>query len=188
VRIPYFVLACLVLMTAASNAQRVMTAPETFTANAHVKGPVGAAVAVIQIHIQQYSPDHERTAVESALKFGGYPAFLTALRKAQEVGYVTHGDQKYAIRFARELKTATGRTIAVVTDRPIFFVGGGAIDAKPRAGYEVAVIQMTMDAAGLGRGTMAAAARVKPGGETGVQIDDYAVDPVKLEAIMRKIE
>jgi hypothetical protein len=32
---------------------------------------------------------------------------------------------------------------------------------------------------------MAAAARVKPGGETGVRIDDYAETPVKLAATVR---
>ena len=40
----------------------------------------------------------------------------------------------------------------VVTDQPIHFVGGGAVDAKPRAGDEVAVIQMQMDDVGLGSG------------------------------------
>jgi len=34
---------------------------------------------------------------------------------------------------------------------------------------------------------MAAAARVKPGGETGVQVDDYADQPIKLTGVARKI-
>ena len=92
----------------------------------------------IQIQIQRYTPDFDRKSVETALKGGGYPAFLTALRKAPEVGSVGIGDQKFAIRYAREQKTAKGRTIVVVTDKPVFFVGGGRADAKPRAGYEVA--------------------------------------------------
>ena len=62
----------------------------------------------------------------------------------------------------------------------MFFVGGGSTDAKPRAGYEVAVIQLIVDDIGLGSGTMAGAARVKPGGETGVVIDQYADQPIKL--------
>ena len=91
---------------------------------------------------------------------------------------MTVGDRKFPIRWAREQKTAKGRTIVVVTDTPVFFVGGGSTEAKPRAGYEVAVIQLMVDAIGLGKGSMAAAARVKPGGETGVQIDDYADSPI----------
>ena len=44
----------------------------------------------------------DEKAVEEALKLGGYPAFLTALRSAPEVGYVELGGQKYAIRWARQ--------------------------------------------------------------------------------------
>jgi hypothetical protein len=76
----------------------------------------------------------------------------------------------------------------VVTDEPIFFVGGGRPDAKPREGYEVAVIQFDVDNVGLGKGTMTAAARVKPGGETGVQIDDYADKPIRLVTVTRNIK
>ncbi len=65
------------------------------------------------------------------------------------------------------------------------FIGAARTDAKPRAGYEVAVAQFALDSSGHGSGTMAAAARVKPGGETGVRIDDYAEAPVKLTAAAR---
>ena len=184
--IPIGLMACSVLYVDAQSP-RNSGAPETFSANAQVKAGAGSLAATIQIHIQRYTPDFDRTAVETALKQGGYPGFVTALRKAPEVGSVTAGDQKFPIRWARELKTDKGRTIVVVTDKPMFFVGGGRTEAKPRAGYEVAVIQLLVDEIGLGTGTMAAAARVKPGGETGVQIDDYADEPIKLVTVSRKI-
>ena len=50
-------------------------------------------------------------------------------------------------------RMAQDRTISVVTDAPIFFVGGGSPDAKPRAGYELAVLQLKMDSSGIGEGT-----------------------------------
>jgi hypothetical protein len=112
---------------------------------------------------------------------------LTALRKAPEVGTVSMGTQKWAIRWAREQPTPQGRTIVVVTDKPIFFLGGARANAKPRAGYEVGLIRMQVDNAGMGSGEMAAAARVKPGGETGVQVDDYADQPLTLTGVARKI-
>ena len=171
----------------AAQSPRNSGAPETFSANAQAKAGAGSVAATIQIQIQRYTPDFDRTAVETALKQGGYPGFVTALRKAPEVGSVIVGDQKFPIRWAREQKTDKGRTIVVVTDKPVFFVGGGRTEAKPRAGYEVAVIQLMVDEIGLGTGSMAAAARVKPGGETGVQIDDYADEPIKLVTVSRKI-
>jgi hypothetical protein len=45
-----------------------------------------------------------------------------------------------------------------------------------------------MDSAGLGEGTMAAAAKVKSGGDAGVQVDDYGTEPVKLLSIKRLIK
>jgi hypothetical protein len=163
-------------------------APEQFTANAQTTATSGAsAAATVTIDIRRYTPDTERTAVETALKGGGYPAFLTALRKAPEVGTIGMGTQKWSIRWAREQSTAAGRTIVVVTDQPMFFLGGARANAKPRAGYEVGLIRLQVDSAGMGKGEMAAAARVKPGGETGVQVDDYADQPITLTGVVRKI-
>ena len=182
--------ALLAIAGAIASAQGVrgsVGAPETFNANAQVAKPgAGALAAAITVHIERYTPDFDREAVATALKTGGYGKFVSALRKAPEVGYVQVGDQKVPIRWARETKTAKGRTIVVVTDKPVFYVGGGAADAKPRTGYDVAVVQMDVDDVGLGTGTMAAAARVRPGGEAGVQIDDYADAPIKLVTITRK--
>ena len=182
-------LVALAMSPAAAQTPRNAGAPETFSANAQVASGAGAIAATIQVQIQRYSPDFDRKSVESALKGGGYPAFLSALRKAPEVGSVGIGDQKFAIRYAREEKTDKGRTITVLTDKPMFFVGGGRTDAKPRAGYEVGAIQMMVDDVGLGSGSMAAAARIKPGPEgVGVQVDDYADAPIKLTTVSRKLQ
>jgi len=99
---------------------------------------------------------------------------------------VLAGGQPYAIRYAREKAEAGGRTIVLVTDKPAYFVGAGRADAKPRAGYEVAVLQIQLDAAGRGRGTMAGAARVRPNGDGGVLLDDYAEEPIGLTNVARK--
>jgi len=189
-RLRFFVPIALVVLAAPSLllSQSQRGAPEQFTANAQVAGASGAsAAATVTIDIRRYTPDAERTAVETALKGGGYPAFLAALRKAPEVGTVGLGTQKWSIRWAREQATPAGRTIVVVTDQPMFFLGGAKANAKPRAGYEVGLIRLQVDAGGMGKGEMAAAARVKPGGETGVQVDDYADSPITLTGVARKI-
>jgi len=176
-------------ITAGAALSQQKGAPESFTANLQATGGTaagGAGAATIQVNVQRYTPEADRNAVASALKSGGYAAFLTALKKAPEVGTVTFGEKKWPIRWAREQTTPKGRNIVVVTDQPIYFVGGGSIDAKPRAGYDVAVIQMFVDDVGLGNGTMAAAAKVKPGGESGVEIEDYADKPIKMVSVVRK--
>ena len=188
VRVASIVLFAVCLTAAPLAAQHRRTgAPETFNATAQVRGTLGVAAVSIQVVLQRYTPEAERTALEGALETGGYPAFLTALGRASDVGYVEHGTSKFTIRYARDVKMGTRRRIDVVTDRPIYFVGGDAPDAKPHAGFEVAVLRMEMDEVGMGSGVMAAAARLKPAPEGGVQIDDYAEQPIKLVTVTRKI-
>jgi hypothetical protein len=148
-------------------------------------GAVGTLTVPMVVQIDRYTPAHARTTMTDALKHAGYSGFLNALREAPIAGSLMIGDQTWTIRWARQLPSEAGRVISIVTDKPVAFVGGGRTDAKPRAGYEVAVAQFTVDRAGKGTGTMAAAARVKPGGETGVRIDDYAEKPVTLTAAVR---
>ena len=177
---------CLAAASSAPQYSAALGAPETFSAQAQVMGPIGAAAATIKVVIQRYTPDAERTALEAALATG-YPAFLPALRRSSDVGYVEHGTARFTIRYARETKTDKGRSIDVVTDRPIFFVGGGAPEARPRVSFDVAVLRMEVDIIGFGNGVMAAAARLKPAPDGGVQIEDYAEQPIKLVAVTRKL-
>ncbi len=173
----------------AAGGQAQKTAPETVTANAQVTGSAGAVATRITMQIDRYTPEADRTAVEEALKHGGYAGFLTALRKAPVVGTVTVAGQTFDVRWAREQPVANGRSIVLITDKPVYFVGGGSTTAKPREGYEVALLQFKLDDSGVGsEGRMAAAARVKPGGPTGVQIDDYAEKPINLQSVSRAIK
>ena len=161
---------------------------ETFNVTATAAagpGAVGTLTVPMVVQINRYTPAHARTTMTDALKHGGYSGFLNALREAPIAGTLTIGEQSWTIRWARQVPGESGRVISIVTDKPVAFIGGGRTDAKPRAGYEVALAQFTIDRAGKGTGTMAAAARVKPGGETGVRIDDYAEKPVTLTAAVR---
>ncbi len=178
-------LIVLVCTTSVVLAQKDVKPPETFTANAQVLGKDAGSSAQVTIQIDQYTAESDRTAIQEALRIGGFPGFLPALRSAPQVGYVEMTGRKVAVRWARQTPTDKGRTISVVTESPLFFVGGGDVDAKPRKGFEVAVIQLEVDSIGMGTGTMAAAARVRPGGATGVQIDDYAETPVKLVTVRK---
>ena len=184
-----WVIASLFALVPSQGAARKWTAPETFVAKAETRtGDTAVGSAPITIQVDRYSKDTDVKAMEEALRTGGYPGFLTALRKAPTVGYVEAGARKFPVRWARQVPDGDGRTISVVTDTPIYFVGGGRPDAKPRAGYELAVLQLKMDSSGIGEGSLAAAARVKPGGETGVRIDNYADEPIKLVSVRREIK
>lgn len=164
----------------AQNAQKETSPAETFTANAQVTGQNTSISAVVTIQLDRYTDPRDITTMQDALKYGGYPRFLPALRQAPAVGVVEVAGRKVSVRWARQVPKDKGRSISVVTDAPIAFVGGAGLTPKSRAGYELAVILFDVDASGTGTGTMAAAARVKPGGTGGVLLDDYAETPIKL--------
>ena len=159
--------------------------PETFdvvataSAGANAKGTLTVPITV---QIDHYTPEHDRTKMTDALKYTGYPGFLNALREAPKAGTLDVAGDKFTIRWARTVDTDSGRTVTLVTDQPVAFVGLGKRGAKPTAGYECAVIQILLDKTGKGKGTMAAAARVKPDGNGGVRIDSYTDKPLTLTA------
>ena len=181
----YMLQIWIALMASVVLAQKDIKPPETFTASAQVLGNNAGSSAQVTIQINQYTSEKDRTTIQEALKVGGYQGFLPALRSAPEVGYVEMNGRKVTARWARQQTTEKGRTISIVTDAPMFFVGGGNVDAKPRAGFDVAIIQLNVDSIGLGTGSFAPAARVKPGGPTGVEVDDYAEMPVKLVTVRK---
>jgi hypothetical protein len=162
------------------------TAPETFRANAQATSTGAGVAAALTFRVEAYTPDADRTRLLAALSSGGSAAFVEALKKEKAIGYVEVGDRKVSIRYARmQAANKDGRHIVIVTDAPVYFVGGGALNAAPTAGFDVAVAEFEVDVVGLGSGTMAMAAKVKPGGPTGVQLDDYAQQPVKLVTVTR---
>ena len=170
------------------SAQRgALTAPESFTCQAQARTSAAGTATNFRIQIKRYVADVDRKAMTDALTHGGYPGFVTALRQAPVIGQIELGGKSFSIRWAREQKQAKGRSITIVTDTPMYFLGGGQVDAKPREGYELAVLQITIDEVGMGSGTMAAAAKVKPDGQGGVVLEDYADEPIKLTYVKREI-
>jgi hypothetical protein len=171
----------------AAQQRKAYTAPEAFTSAVQARTQDGAAATRIVIQIDRYTLEADRKAMTDALAHGGYGTFVQALRKAPAAGHIEIGTSKFIIRWAREQPAGKGRTISLVTEAPVYFIGGGAVNAKPREAYQLAVVQLTIDDLGLGTGTMAAAAKVKPDGQGGVVIEDYADEPIKLTSVHRVI-
>ena len=185
----WLLVPALTLGSALPQSKKHENGPETFFAKARVENP-GVAVAdtAITIRLDRYSSEQDLKAMETALATGGSAAFVEALRKAPPVGRLEGGAQVFTIRWARQRPTPAGRVVTLVVDKPVFFIGAGVPGAKARTGFDVAILQLVMDTAGIGDGSMAPAARVKPGETPGsVQVEDYAGQMVKLLSIRREI-
>ena len=149
-----------VLMTSPllrSQAPAPAAAAEHYTATLQVKGEATASTTV-RIYLQRFSSDRDREPVEKGLKFGGYPAFLAALRQARKVGTVATGGKMWTIRWA-SAPTPGGRKIVLITGSADVFPWRRLHRRQAARATKIGVIQLEVDAAGTGTGSVAAAAR-----------------------------
>jgi putative intracellular protease/amidase len=87
-------------------------------------------------------------------------------------------------RLTIERPTDKGRLLTVVCDTPVLFLGAGLPDAKPKAGYDFAVLDIEMDGSGNGSGTLAPAAKVTVKNGAFV-VDDYGSEVVRLTDVKK---
>jgi hypothetical protein len=159
--------------------------PESFTANAKVTTDVGVASATLVIQLTTYTSDQERKTMADALKYRGFIGFRPIFGKAPVVGTIQIRDRKWNIRWASQQAEGDHRKITLATDEAMFFVGGSRNDAKPREGYDMAVLLFSLDKAGVGSGTIALAARVRPNADgSSFILDDYS-QPTELTKVTK---
>jgi hypothetical protein len=159
---------------------------EQFTATASVKTAGGAsASAPVTITVDRKMPTAEAEALVKAYVSGGAEALRKALVGVAPTGAVTVGaGAATPIRIAIERPTSDGRLLTLVTDKPVLFLGGGLPNAKPKAGYDYAVIDLQLNASGGGSGVMAPAAKIKPLQGVFV-VEDYGAEMVTLNDIKK---
>ena len=170
------------VLTAAARAQ-----PETYSATASVKtGGGAAATAPVTITVDRKMPQAEVDKFLAAFKTGGAAALRKALTDVPPTGSIrVGGGAPTRTRLTLERPTDTGRLLTIVADAPILHLGAGTANAKPKAGYDFAIVDLQVDAAGAGSGTFAPAARitVKDGAFV---VEDYSGELVTLTGVSRK--
>lgn len=176
------------LVAAAVGAAAPVTAraaAETFTATATVKTAAGTtASSPVTIVIDRTTPEADAERVRAAFASGGLPALHKALAALPSSGSIRVGRTKTATKITLERPTDKGRLLTIVTAEPIAFVGAGVSDAKAKAGYDFAVIDIEVDAAGNGSGTLAPAAKVALKGGAFV-VSDYGSELVRLTEVKK---
>ena len=174
-------LAVLTIGTAPAHAQ---AGRETFKATATVKTASDATTtAPVTITVDRKMSEREADALKAAFTAGGAAALRKALVGIPPTGSLQLGGGKPTpTRLTIERPTDKGRLLTIVTDQPVLFLGAGVPGAKPKEGYDFAVVDLEIDATGAGSGTLAPAAKVtvKQGAFT---VEDYASELVKLTGV-----
>jgi hypothetical protein len=169
-----WIASCLLVLGAAVQAADY---PLTLAASAQVAKGATTVTTTFTIHVDRVMNETFRTRVTDALKFGGYPKFLPALRALPAIGTIAFDERTVELRYVREEPHEKGIRLVLVADRPLFYLGDAT---KARAGYELTMVDLTLDAKGAGTGTMTGAARVKPTPDGGIVVDEFEVAPVQL--------
>lgn len=159
---------------------------ETFTATATVQSAGGAtATAPVTIVVSRKMPQEEAERLTAAFKTDGAAGLRKALSGVPPTGSVRIGKSKPTpTRLTLERATDKGRLLTILADQPLVFLGAGLPGAKPKEGYEFAIIDLLVDETGNGSGTLAPAAKVKVQ-QGAFVVDDYGADMVRLNGVKR---
>ena len=173
-----------VIGAAALSAQRGVR--ETFTATATTKTAGGpSATAPVIVTIERTMSREEAGRLVLAFRSDGAAGLRKALEGVAPTGVVRIGAHEVLARLTIERVTDKGRMLTIVTDQPLLFLGAGLPGAKPRDGFDFAVVDIEIDAHGAGTGTLAAAARITTQQEMFI-VKDYADDIIRLTAVTAK--
>lgn len=180
--------ATALVLTAAMSVPRAwaQSTAEMFTATASVKTAGGdSTTAPVVISITRWTSDAERTTMGAAIKSGGTAALKKALDAMPDAGTIQVGERKTPLRFAYSRPVGAGRLVTVAAAQPILYLG--ATEAKPKAGFDVALATFQVDAAGKGTvGELAPAATVRMDANDAIVVQDYGAEAIRLTAISKK--
>jgi hypothetical protein len=166
------------LVAASGPLHAALQYPLTLTLDARLTVGVTTVTSKLTIRVSRAMDGFSLTRAQDALKHGGYPNFLNALRILPAVGDIATQSAKATVRYAREQQDGATTRLVLVADTPLFFLN--ADPSKARAGYHLTVVELRVDEQGNVTGQMAGAARVKPVPDGGVVLDDYTEELVQL--------
>jgi hypothetical protein len=152
----------LVLLTAThARAQSGAVVPDRFTATTAAMTPRDVT---LRIDVREWSDEESRAAVVAAL--ASESGALEALNGLPTLGYVWQSDSAvgHAVKYAHREPAGQGERITFVTDKRL-----GAYDIRPwradsaasQVELEYSVIELYLDAGGLGTGSLSLAAAVE---------------------------
>jgi hypothetical protein len=180
------VTAAAVMLVAMSHAGGAAAqSGETFTATASVTSPAVNKSAPILIRIERYLTDAERTKVVDVAKKNDVAATRKMLASMPDLGFIEVGGKRTPVKYAYTRPVAGGRLVTAVTADAILHLGSSMPDAKPKAGFDLALALLVLDAKDTGEGEFAPAAKIKANDQGAVVVDDYGSDLVRLTGISK---
>jgi hypothetical protein len=162
--------------------------PKRETIQATAMGQLRASGKMFNVtaNIESYSTPEDQQVLIDAYKAGGHASLVKALSKMKSKGRVAiTGTIGYQIAYIRSFSTENGRTIRLVTDRPIQFaeayVNGRTKD------YDLSALEINLNAdPKQSDGSLIVAGKFKIDKNQQVSFESYGSGPWKLVNIMER--
>jgi hypothetical protein len=177
------VAACGIVLLCGTVARGAVEYPLSVTLDAVAKSATASVTSSVSVSIERVMEELPRKRAADGLTYNGYQGFMNVLRTLPPLGAITLSGRKVEIRYAHDQAHTNGRRLVLVSDQPLFFLASDP--AKRRTGYELTIVELIVDEQGGINGTMAGAARVKPGADGVPILDDFAEVPVRLAGRLR---
>lgn len=174
--IGFLVLLCAVGLIAAAKEHYLATVILPDTLRSQRSGPT----TQLDIGIEDYTPDSVVNDLGAILGDGNnQDALLHKFEKMKRSGWVSlPGRPGVDVKVIREKKTADGREITLLTDRPISF--WEAANNPVTESYPYGMMKFTVNDKGQGKGQIFPIVRVKSIGADEITIKDYGVIPLEV--------
>ncbi len=162
---------------------------EKFGALAYMPHGGRRTTANVDLYIKGYTSDEEAKLMAGALMDGGPEVLLKALEKADDKGRITLTGRVgfYDLKLVRSRPTPTGRRIYAVGDRPIGFLEVYAGTRSEDYKFGILMLDLKRDKKGKekGEGVLIYAAKVKVLDGNKLDIEHFAIDPIRLMAVRK---
>lgn len=139
----------------------------------------------VKILIQEYSEPGDREILLDAFKKAGSKGLFNAVSKMHSKGRISlPSTVGYDINYAREIPSASGRTIRLVTNRPISI--GEVWTSSRSMNYNLSIVEFNLpnEKDAKGKGSLLPAAELKINKKTGeIEIETYKF-PWRLENVV----
>ena len=179
-------LAGLLLLAGTVGQAQEKTKPETIQAQAMGQLKMTGKTFNITILIESYSTPEDKTTLIDAFQRGGHDELVKAIARMKGRGRISiTGTVGYQIAYVRSIPGPNGRTIRLITDRPIQF--REARNAGRSTDYDLSAIDMRIDEDPKeSEGQLIVAGKFKVDKDGQVTFESYGSGPWKLTNIMER--
>lgn len=184
-----FLVVCLSVGLALSVGICYAADAETIQAQAFGTATMAGKTFGVTIYIEGYSTPADQKALIDAYKAGGHDAMVKVLSKMQGKGRVrlSSGGVGYQIAYIREIPTANGRTLRLLTDRPINILE--AMGSTRSEEYDISIIELQINKGDKDKstGSLIPGARITTNKKKQqIEIESYHAMPWRLAGIMER--